>query len=92
MPGQIESRLADLGITLPDAPAPAANYVPFVQLGDTLYVSGQGHYSFDKAVDLLGIGRGQLRKLPLDARYRIDPVALERAIAEAEAILEEAGI
>ncbi|MGB3281117.1 MAG: RidA family protein [Pseudorhodobacter sp.] len=37
----IESRLAARGITLPDAPAPAANYVPFVLEGTTLYVSGQ---------------------------------------------------
>ncbi|MEL6206138.1 MAG: RidA family protein, partial [Pseudomonadota bacterium] len=27
MAGQIEARLAELGVTLPDAPAPAANYV-----------------------------------------------------------------
>lgn len=37
----ITQRLADLGVTLPDAPAPAANYVPYVQVGNTLYVSGQ---------------------------------------------------
>ncbi|WP_323007316.1 RidA family protein [Pseudorhodobacter sp.] len=37
----ILSRLAERGITLPNAPAPAANYVPFVQIGTTLYVSGQ---------------------------------------------------
>ncbi|TMM52780.1 RidA family protein [Sulfitobacter sabulilitoris] len=37
----ITARLAELGVTLPDAPAPAANYVPFVQVGNTVYISGQ---------------------------------------------------
>lgn len=41
MSAAIESRLAELGVVLPDAPTPAANYVPFVQVGDILYVSGQ---------------------------------------------------
>lgn len=41
MTGKIEARLAEMGITLPDAPAPAANYVPWVQVGETVYVSGQ---------------------------------------------------
>lgn len=39
--GQFETKLAEMGITLPDAPAPAANYVPYVQVGDMVYVSGQ---------------------------------------------------
>ena len=38
---QIEAKLAALGVILPDAPAPAANYVPFVVDGTTVYVSGQ---------------------------------------------------
>ncbi|SNR49127.1 RidA family protein [Puniceibacterium sediminis] len=41
MTNPIETRLAELGLTLPAAPAPAANYVPFVRSGATLYVSGQ---------------------------------------------------
>ncbi|QIE46651.1 RidA family protein [Pseudohalocynthiibacter aestuariivivens] len=38
---KFEEKLAAMGVTLPDAPAPAANYVPYVQVGDMLYVSGQ---------------------------------------------------
>lgn len=38
---KIEARLAELGIDLPAAPAPAANYVPFVQSGKQIFVSGQ---------------------------------------------------
>ncbi|MEM7731182.1 MAG: RidA family protein [Pseudomonadota bacterium] len=38
---QFETKLADMGVTLPEAPMPAANYVPYVQVGNTLFVSGQ---------------------------------------------------
>ena len=37
----VETRLAAMGITLPTPPVPAANYVPFVQTGNLVYVSGQ---------------------------------------------------
>ncbi|WP_163847472.1 RidA family protein [Pseudooceanicola aestuarii] len=37
----IEASLARLGVTLPDAPAPAANYVPWVIAGNLVHVSGQ---------------------------------------------------
>lgn len=38
---EITQRLVELGLELPEAPAPAANYVPYVICGNTLYVSGQ---------------------------------------------------
>ncbi|KJS41328.1 MAG: endoribonuclease [Roseovarius sp. BRH_c41] len=38
---QFEKKLAEMGVTLPKAPAPAANYVPYVLAGDMLFVSGQ---------------------------------------------------
>lgn len=37
----IETRLKELGVTLPDVATPAANYVPYVVVGDMVYVSGQ---------------------------------------------------
>jgi enamine deaminase RidA (YjgF/YER057c/UK114 family) len=37
----IETRLTALGITLPAAPPPAANYVPYVVTGNLVHISGQ---------------------------------------------------
>lgn len=37
----IEERLAELGITLPEPAAPVASYVPTVEAGGFLYISGQ---------------------------------------------------
>jgi enamine deaminase RidA (YjgF/YER057c/UK114 family) len=41
MAGNVEKRLADLNIVLPEPTAPVANYVPFVRSGQVLIVSGQ---------------------------------------------------
>ncbi|MGK9166856.1 RidA family protein [Inquilinus limosus] len=41
MAGSIEARLQEKGVTLPAVAAPAANYVPYVISGNTLYISGQ---------------------------------------------------
>ncbi len=41
MSDSVEQKLAELGLTLPSAAAPAANYVPYVLAGGMLYISGQ---------------------------------------------------
>lgn len=41
MTGLIEARLAEKNIRLPEAAAPAANYVPWVVAGNLVFVSGQ---------------------------------------------------
>jgi len=41
MAGEIDARLAELGIELPEAAAPAANYVPYVVSGNHVFVAGQ---------------------------------------------------
>ena len=41
MTGHIEKRLSELGIELPKAAAPAANYVPYVVSGNLVFVAGQ---------------------------------------------------
>jgi enamine deaminase RidA (YjgF/YER057c/UK114 family) len=41
MPGKIDARLAQLGIALPPAVPPAANYVPWVRSGNLLFIAGQ---------------------------------------------------
>lgn len=41
MAGDIEARLSELGIELPEAASPAANYIPFVVSDKLIFVSGQ---------------------------------------------------
>lgn len=41
MSSNIDKRLAELGITLPEAGSPAGNYVPYVIVGDLVYMAGQ---------------------------------------------------
>ncbi len=38
---RIDTRLAELGIVLPDPVAPVANYVPYVVSGNQVFISGQ---------------------------------------------------
>lgn len=37
---QIEKKLTDLGLSLPDPPTPSANYIGYVRVGDLLFIGG----------------------------------------------------
>ncbi|KFA62045.1 hypothetical protein S40285_02099 [Stachybotrys chlorohalonatus IBT 40285] len=55
-----------------------------VKPGDTrlavAYLSDQTHYSVAKALRFLGFTKDQIRRLPADADFKLDPVTLEEAI------------
>lgn len=46
----------------------------------TTYGSVEMHSSIQKAVELMGLGNRSLRKIPVDADFRIDTVELRRAV------------
>ena len=50
MSDTIETRLAALGVTIPEASTPAANYLPYAQSGNLLFTSGQLPLSDGKLV------------------------------------------
>ena len=54
---RVEERLKDLGINLPVAARPVANYVPFVLAGRTLVVSGQLPLGPDGKLDAAHTGK-----------------------------------
>lgn len=52
-----EQKLAELGITLPKVPTPIANYVSCRQVGNLLYLSGQGARQPDGTISKGKLGR-----------------------------------
>ena len=38
----VEAKIKELGIVLPNSPAPVANYLPVVRTGNLIYLSGMG--------------------------------------------------
>jgi enamine deaminase RidA (YjgF/YER057c/UK114 family) len=58
MPGTIDTRLQELGITLPAAAAPVANYVGWVRTGNLVVVSGQIPFRDGKVACTGKVGEG----------------------------------
>jgi aromatic-L-amino-acid decarboxylase len=49
-----------------------------------LYISDHGHSSLEKAAIAAGLGQRGVRRVAADRAFRMDPAALERALAEDE--------
>jgi enamine deaminase RidA (YjgF/YER057c/UK114 family) len=52
-----EKKLKELGISLPQASRPVANYVPAVRAGSILFVSGHGPYNDGKTITSGKLGK-----------------------------------
>lgn len=74
----VEQRLEELGLTLPDAPAPAANYKPCVRFDNLLFISGQLPMVDGKIVRSGRLGRD----LDVDAGYAAARICALNAIAQ----------
>lgn len=60
----IENRLKELGIELPTPPLPVASYVPFVQSGNLVHISGQISIAPDGGI------KGKLGEMTLEEGQR----------------------
>ncbi len=62
-----EARIRELGITLPEPNTPVGNYVPGVQVGDLLFLSGHGPVRGGQAT-----ARGKVgRDLSVEEAYKV---------------------
>lgn len=59
MTTHVDRKLEELGLTLPEAAAPVASYVPTVEAGGLLHVSGQIPFDADGQLILGRIGEGE---------------------------------
>jgi aromatic-L-amino-acid decarboxylase len=65
------------------APRTSGETSPAATAGNMIvYASEQCHYSFVKSVDILGLGRENLRKVATDERFHLRTDALRRAIED----------
>lgn len=81
--GGLEANLIVLKCARDAAAAKAATH-GHTGMGATLrvYASEQAHFSLVKGVDILGIGRNNLRKIETDARFRVRVDSLREAIEQ----------
>ncbi|MBB5697988.1 RidA family protein [Sphingomonas yantingensis] len=78
MSTRIETRLAELGLSLPEAAAPVAAYVPVVEHGGLLHISGQ--LPFDDGALMMGrVGEDRELSFAQEAAKRCALMVLAQA-------------
>ena len=82
-----EQRIAALGLTLPAAPDPVANYVPFRWAGNLLFLSGQGPKRPDGGFEVGRLGNDAT----IEEGYRAARLTGLQLLAVAKSALGELG-
>jgi enamine deaminase RidA (YjgF/YER057c/UK114 family) len=86
MAGQIEARLAELGVMLPSPAPPAFSYVPTVLSGNQLFISGQLPMQAGKLAQAGQLGTGAVSVEAGAAAARLCAISL---LVQAKAALGE---
>ena len=76
----IDQRLAELGITLPQPSAPVASYVPAVEQGGLLHISGQISFAEDGNLIVGRIGEDMNLERGIGAARRCGVMRLPRSL------------
>ena len=79
----VEEKLKELGIKLPVVSKPIAEYVPAKQVGNLVYVSGQGPTRDGKAVYVGRVGE----EVSLDEAYKATQICALNCLAAAPSVV-----
>ena len=83
---EVEKRLAELGLDVPDVPAPVAAYVPAVRDGSYIYTSGQLPMVSGQLVQTGKVGDGH-GLVPADDAKKLAEICALNAIAAVKSIV-----
>jgi len=78
-----EKRLKEMGISLPTPPKPIANYVPAVQTGNLVFVSGHGPFNDGQAILSGKLGK----ELAIEEGYKVARNVALNCLASVKATL-----
>ncbi|SIQ35503.1 RidA family protein [Halanaerobium kushneri] len=79
----VEAKIKELGLELPETPAPIAEYIPAKRVNDLVYVSGQGPISKGKFIHIGKVGES----VSLDEGYQSAQQCCLNALAAVKSVV-----